>query len=403
MSDSAKRFLDRIDEGIDATQSVVLRYRHAVRFAEDPRLDRHFKELLDRTTLSEGLRIVPLLTCRGVRIDVLDQSSLMETRTLKSIDGCLAAAWSLVEPFDRCVFESGGNTGSALTRYAATAGLETYCIVPHENLGLLDSTLFAPPEAHLIAVTDPSEVKRSAHRLAELLKVPRIPRSGWRQQASSLIGCFVLERLLTGGGYDVIVQTISAAFAPVGIYRVLSDQLATLPMFIGIQQAANCPMVHAWRGDSENAQEAPVASTARLLNRVMYDHRPHTYGTLDQLRGILETTAGHLDTVDHAEFSRYLQQRLDGAELLDHLAAQGIEVGRRGEEILEKAGVMAVIGTLKQIEAGHIAAPARVLVCFTGGTACPDGRVAPDWVIGTADELDAIVATQSRYRSRSHV
>jgi hypothetical protein len=44
--------------------------------------------------------------------------------------------------------------------------------------------------------------------------------------------------------------------------------------------------------------------------------------------------------------------------------------------VLEKAGLMALAGTLREIESGRIAPGSRVLVCVTGGTARPEGTVA---------------------------
>ena len=56
---------------------------------------------------------------------------------LKSTDGCITIAKCKSKGYERIVFESGANTGTALTEYGVHAGLETYFFLPEENLLLL--------------------------------------------------------------------------------------------------------------------------------------------------------------------------------------------------------------------------------------------------------------------------
>src|SRR4029077_16479 len=105
-----------IDHSIPATASVVMRYRDACRLADDAEQDRALKDCLPRTSIGEGLRVVSLLEYKDVAVDVLDATSLMATGTHKSIDGCVTTAHCLLSGYRRIVFESGGNTGTALTR-----------------------------------------------------------------------------------------------------------------------------------------------------------------------------------------------------------------------------------------------------------------------------------------------
>src|SRR5688572_21067809 len=131
-----KPFEEAIDQDWDAGQSVVLRYRRACPQPPPEASDPRFDELLRRTSIREGLRVVPLFTHRGVEVDLLDATSLMHTRSLKSIDGCVTTAQCLFRGHRRIVFESGGNTGTALTVYGVRCGLETFFFVPTENVAL---------------------------------------------------------------------------------------------------------------------------------------------------------------------------------------------------------------------------------------------------------------------------
>lgn len=379
MNSSASEFLSAIDRRHSGEQSVVLRYRNCLRFEESPADNEDFKGLLERTSIREGLRIFPLLTYRDVEILVLDETSLMHTHTLKSIDGAVSIARCLQRGYRRIAFESGGNTGTALSVYGRRVGLETFLVLPGENLSLLDSAVFEAPTSHLIAVRDRSRVKQVSSELRERDGLPKVPQPEWRLEASMFIGCYLLEAMLEGLQFDILAQTISAAFAPIGIYRVLRRQqpdLGRLPSFLGVQQAPNCPMYRALRGAETDAGEA--GSTGRLLTRVMYDASPQSYGTVEELRGVLDETAGDLTLVDSADFGHLLEDEFDGAGILSVLAGAGVNIFVRDGEVVEKTGLLALTGTLKEITAGRIAAGSRVLVCLTSGTGRPDGTVVPE-------------------------
>ena len=197
------------------------------------------------------------------------------------------------------------------------------------------------------------------------------------------IGSYLLEAMLEGLQFDILAQTISAAFAPIGIFRVLRQhkaELGRLPSFLGVQQAPNCPMYRALRGAEAGAGagESEVRSSGRLLTRVMYDSSPQSYGTVEELRGVLDDTGGDLTLVDSADFKELLETDFDGARILSVLGKAGAEIFVRDGEIVETTGLLALTGPLKEIAAGRIAAGSRVLVCLTSGTGRPDGTVVPE-------------------------
>jgi len=381
MSSMANEFLSGIDREWSAEQSVVLRYRNCLRFEASAGDDEELKKLFLRTSIREGLRIAPLLVYRDVEILILDETSLMRTHTLKSIDGAVSIARSVQRGYRRIAFESGGNTGTALTVYGNRLGLETFLVVPAENLSLLDGADFTDPNSHLIAVRDRERVKQVASDLREREGLPKVPQPEWRLEASRFIGSFLLEAMLEGLRIDCLVQTISAAFAPIGIFRVLRHQqteLRRLPRFLGVQQAPNCPMYQILKG-VEATGEASAGD--RLLTRVMYDSSPQTYGTVDELRRILEETDGDLAVVDSRDFDRLLAEDFGGAGILDVLAAAGVNIFVREGEIVETTGLLALTGALKEIAAGRVSAGSRLLVCLTSGTGKPDGKAVPEvWI-----------------------
>jgi hypothetical protein len=371
--------------------SIVARYRNAFSFGS-PEEDALFREALLSTSLREGARVFPLLTYRGVDIHILDESSLMHTGTLKSIDGCFTLAHCRRRGYERVVFESGGNTGTALTEYGQKAGLETFFFVPENNLSLLDSRIFEPKKAHLISVAKPEWVKQAARALTSVTGIRHIPDVAWRYHASMFRGFFILEHMLRNAGFDWLTQTISAAFGPIGIYRVLRGYLgqwASVPRFLGFQQEANCPMYKAWKSTEARLEANPPEpdTDTRLLTRVMYDVTPHTYGTCEDLRDVLTATRGELSTVNRAQFFDLFDQVFDGGGILDLLGEHGFNVQTRDGKIVDRTGLIALAGTIKEIRNGRIERGSRVLCCLTSGTTRADGKAVPEYRVQRMEDL----------------
>jgi len=110
--------LDRaIDPKYDSETSIVLRYRNAFHFEGTAEEDSEYKKWLQRASIREGARIFPLFVYKGVEISILDETSLTHTKMLKFIDGCITTARCKLNGYERVVFESGGNTGAALTQF----------------------------------------------------------------------------------------------------------------------------------------------------------------------------------------------------------------------------------------------------------------------------------------------
>lgn len=380
-----------VDPEYPPEMSIVARYRNAFSFGE-PEEDTRVKQLLLETSLCEGARVFPLLSYRGVDIHILDESSFMHTGTLKSIDGCFTLAQCRRRGYKRTVFESGGNTGTALTEYGQKAGLETFLFVPEENLPLLDSKVFEPDTAHLISVAEPGWVKKAARTFVGVNGIRHIPEVAWRYQASMFRGLFILEHVLANGGFDWLTQTISAAFGPIGIYTVLNAfvrETGPVPRFLGFQQEANCPMYKAWTSKNKELDASPPEPSIgdKLLTKVMYDVAPYTYGTYEDLRDVLTATRGDLTTVNHTEFFDLFDQDFDGRGVLDLLDERGFHVSKEDGEIVDKTGLIALAGTLKEIRSRKIDRGSKVLCCLTSGTGRPDGKAEPEYRVSSLEDL----------------
>ena len=379
-------FSNGVNTAYSPDQSIVCRYRDLMRFFDDPGQDGTFKRHLLDTTIREGARIVELVEYKGVTVRVLDETSAMATGSLKAIDGCLTAALCLTEGARRIAFESGGNTGSALTRYGRHAGVETFFFCPVDNLDLLDSSLFLGGKNRLIGVADRSRLKEFTASFTRATGIRHLPERSWRYAASMLRGLFIVEQMLAGMKFDWLIQTISAAFGPIGIYRVLDTfkgDLPSIPSFLGVQQQANCPMYMAWKRN-QGATGEQAATPGTLLTRVMYDRDPRTYNTYGDLCALLQSTDGEMLTVDEAEFLCSLDAT--PPSLVHLLHSRSIPITLRSGEIIEKTGLIALAGTFKAIDRGIIPPGSSVLCCLTGGVTGADSRARPERVLET--ELD---------------
>ena len=382
-----------IDDSYGPETSIVSRYRNAMQFDGDTEKDGIFKKYLLENSILEGARIVHLLTYKGVTIHVLDETSRMATGSLKAIDGCLTTAHCRMEGAQRVAFESGGNSGSAFTRYGQQAGLETFFFCPLDNIDLLNSKLFDSSKAHLIGVEDRSLVKELTGLFAKTTQIRHVPDKSWRYAAAMFRGLFILEQMLASNKYDWISQAVSAGFGPIGIYKVLEtfqSNISVLPRFLGIQQEANCPMFEAWRSEPSGVQDKTEPGE-KLLTRVMYDNSPQTYRTYSDLQLLLQKSQGDLLTINMDEYDSYSDPAAEYGSLLELLQSQGIEITIRAGQVIEKTGIIALAGTLKAIDTGTIAAGSNVLCCLTSGVSDGDGLAQPEQIVRNAQDVSEYV------------
>jgi hypothetical protein len=148
-------------------------------------------------------------------------------------------------------------------------------------------------------------------------------------------------------------------------------------------------MFKAWKSRDQkldtNKPESRV--DGKLLTRVMYDVAPYTYGTYEDLKEVLTATRGDLATINHSEFFDLLDRKFDGKSVLDLLGENGVQIGTRDGEVVEKTGLIALAGVFKGIANNTIASGSRVLCCLTSGARIGDGKAAPEYRVSSLDTL----------------
>ncbi len=375
-----------LNRGVESSRSVVLRYLEAVDFPEISASHGAFRALLERCSLAEGARLFSLLTHAGVELFVLDESSAMHTRTLKSIDGCVTIAACLSNGFDRIVFETGGNTGNALTIYGRHAGLETFCVVPEENLTLLDRR----------GVRRRAGASGRGARSGDGEAGCRTARGTVRRGPSPARGLadrrVALSRLFHSRTHPARVRV--QPFRPDDQRRIRSDRDLRRARTARRGAAGLCRS--ATGGQLRDVSCAPDWSAGpRARACDVHGGAPEpgdvrraagTYGTYDALAHVLDRSRGDITTIDHSEFDRAFADHDAGRHVFASLAAHGFTVGRRDGRIIDKTGLMSIAGALKAIDAGAIPHGSRVLCAMTSGAGTADGLARPDLSV---DDLDA--------------
>lgn len=386
-----------IDRRIPAAQSIVLRYAASLTGAELTHAD------LAAVSIREGARLIELPTYRGVRLSLLDESTCMRSGTYKSLDGCISTALCRRRGIDRAVFSSGANAGIALTDYAARTNLETYFFCPVSTLYKLDGRLFRRSKAHLIAVAGADRrVKEAARIFARLTETPLIPTLDWRMLSASCRGLFLAEQLQEREPFAWFVQTVCAAYGPIGIYQTLhglvtAGQLdaGALPRFLGVQQAGLAPLVDAWTA-RQLTLTTPAHWVEEAIEPTLYNMQPSE--TYPSLRDLLLASGGDMTAVTASAF----RARVDRAA--DLLAAVGITPTRAvvaGETTyLEKAGLLALVATLEAIDQGRIPHGQSAVCAFTGGAApAPLEPAQPEFFIDADADLEVEVRRYGRGRA----
>jgi threonine synthase len=385
------------DPAFSAEQSLILRYHRGIGF------DELGKDDYLATSLREGARILELLEYKGVCIYLDDESTLMASGTFKSLEACFATALCRKRGYRRVAFSSGANLGSALSLYGRAAGVETFFFHPHTTSWKLDNACFSSPAAHLISVDRPEkDVKRAALLFAETSGMPHIPAMEWRFVATGLRALFVFEaarrRRLR---FDWISQSICAGYGPIGFYdrvgQLVRDGAVSaeqVPKFLGIQQESCAPMVRAWRqGHRRLEAEDIFGGSGDLLDQALYNTNPEASYPL--LQRHVRQYGGELRSLPRNEYEKHLPLVRRGLE------GCGMRLKTRAmsdrEEIMEKAGIMALAGTLAAIDAGTIRKGETVLSFFTGGAGVFSGREAvPECLIRREDDLALAIATYWR-------
>jgi hypothetical protein len=406
-----------VGASVSAETSLLLRYYGV--FDTLGLQDLVGEEDLTACSLREGARIFTLGKYKGVEIALCDESTLMATGTYKDLDACLVTAVARRARLNHIVVSSGGNLGYALSAYGKHSGVNLFFFHPKSTLYKLDAANFDWGGVKLISVDLPEKaVKSLSLAFAKFYGLTHVPDVRWRLAASAVRALFILE-MTQDQRIDCMAQTLCAGFGPAGIYNCFSElsraglvRRMEIPRFLGFQQAANSPMVKAWKeGDREIRDEHVNPSPKEMIEPGLYNTNPQ--GNYTRLFELMRYYGGDMAPITYDDYATYLDP------LVGMLREHQLELTRipGGTDILEKTGVLTGVGILKAIDEGLLRPGERVLYLMTGGFRKVDQPKAPvadmtidgarseeDWIrhLGTHFNLHGLTSnrrTELRFRS----
>jgi hypothetical protein len=72
------------------------------------------------------------------------------------------------------------------------------------------------------------------------------------------------------------------------------------------------------------------------------------------------------------------------------LRQKGVEITVVENTVVEKTGLMALAGTLKEIKSGKISKGSKILCCLTSGTSNADGLAKAEYTVSNLDNLPVL-------------
>lgn len=345
---------------IDAEKesSVLLRYSQFL-----PDFD---PSALRQASLDERAKIRFCESYSCCPIGLLDLSSHSTTNTFKDWVACLTIAFCLQEGIGEFVTQSSGNTGNALARYASEQGIRVTILYPRLSRYKIDPEIAKKPGITFIEVdkTEP-EMGALTQRFAEFFGLPLLPNWDLQMQSNKL-RAFLLQEHLSGRGqrFSWHVQALSGGYGVFGFYQGL-DEIRTLglpaadyfPRFLGVQQESVAPYF-------THLEDRTYTPSPDRLEPTLFRTGPPAE-LLNRMKDLCNRSRGCISVLRDQDY----YQRMD--IVVSYLRQAGIELGRltRNDtsEILEKAGLIALLGAFACIDTGVIPTGDSVLVAFTGG------------------------------------
>ena len=302
------------------------------------------------------------------------------TGTFKDREGSYVVSRAVVAGLDNIVLQSTGNTGIAVSYYAAMAGLSSFFFAP----ACCRYKLIGPPLSSqnkvILIDGDPIDVKNYATMFARQHGLPKVSPFHERCEANATQGYEIGEAILRGQlpQIDFHVQTIAAGMGPIGFYRGMTRVIASansevkMPAIMGIQISEFAPAQKAWEQGLESVGpegRTPTYGTPHPFEPTLHTTNAPAY--YPHLREAVHATGGLLAVVQPDTVRRH------EGELRQSLLSLGCTLADT-----ERAAFIGYAGLVEQVRARKIPPGSTVLLIVTGKGIHPGFQpVEPDAVI----------------------
>ena len=340
-----------------------------------------------RVSIQERVRVLPPLHWQGIDIYILDESSQMYTGSFKAFTALTCISDCLRKGIEEICFVSGANTGMALAAYANRLGIGTHFFIPVSNTWKLDTRYVGSPLSSVYAVEDPASTKAICNEFAAKTDIPLMPERDHHLIAGRKRGAIIFSLIRSGLKFDWFAQTVCAGFGPIGIYDFLlsfkeQDPAFEVPKFLGVQQLGNCALVRYLLSRKMEFVAGTVGPSGQLIEEIMYDRHPETYGTFPLVEHVIRASNGAMVTITNNELANSLINTEKKHLVHEHLECYNTRlqtmVRNRGIiEIVQKAGFMAIAGVMEAVRARFITEGQKVLCSFGAGASAGNFQPLP--------------------------
>lgn len=334
------------------------------------------KKLLLSSSISEFAAVIECGEYKGVKIDGLDMSSGAKTGTFKDWVACATIAYCRHNKIEHFVTQSSGNTANALAAYCSEFEQRVTIFYMLGNSQKIKPQFFDGENLELIAVDGTeSRMKELTQKYSESQRVPWLPRLEIQDFANSVRADFISQFCADRGShYDWHSQSLSSGYGVFGFYQGLQRlEHLTDYKFLGVQQSVVSPFIKRFKPDEFSGVNLEEET---LIEKTLFRSSP-TENLYSRMSNILKLYGGSFSLVTNAVYDSYEEAALSV------LQAGGAEVVRdSSDEIIEKSGLIDLIGVLKAIDGGLIDGGSSVLVSITGGLGDgPAGQLSPSKIV----------------------
>lgn len=363
--------------------SMILKYS----FRISPPID--LKYLLS-LSMGEHEQIIDAGYYQHAHLYLYDMTTMNPTQTFKDYIGCLTLAYCLQNNINCFCVQSSGNTAMSIIHYGRqTPQIKIIVFYMDKNAYKIDADDL-PTNVTLVQVNSTEKKMRQiVKRFSDLTNIPILPNDVIQLNANKLRANYLNDNYIKKGvHFDWIVQSLSGAYGPIGLYHGFSEieSAMKVPKLLGVQQEAVCPYVKIL-GESIPENHVAADENILMLEPTLFRTEPGPE-LVAKMRHILDTYGGKLKMLTNNDYHRY------SVKAIQLLANNGINIapgGTKGHQVQEIAGVLSVAAVLHEIEIsnGIITKDQAVLICVTGGArAGPKNLPVPKVIIDhtTADE-----------------
>lgn len=330
------------------------------------------KNLLLDSSIAEFAAIVELGEYKGVKIDALDMSSGAKTGTFKDWVACTTIAYCKYNNIESFVTQSSGNTANAIAAYCTEFEQHVTIFFMLGNSKKIKPQFFPKNKFLNLIAVDGSEarMKELTTEYAANNQIPWLPRLDIQDLGNSVRADYILDYCQRSNKrYDWHSQSLSSGYGVFGFYLGLERLKHTKGFkFLGVQQTAVSPFIQRFKP----AEFVGIdMNSETLIEKTLFRSSP-TEELYTRMKNILTQYGGSFSLVSNSIFEEYFEV----ANKLLVNRGLNLEKDEHGN-IVEKSGLLDLIGVLKSVDNETISKGERILISITGGFgAAPIGNLA---------------------------